>query len=114
MISVGIKTGNQNSNIKKNISVQNVLDTDSDYRRAIMGEEFVLSSAYSNVDTVRKQSSCKLDEEGYNSGHGSNSFINITQKRHSEHSLVESPTMSPLKARLHNYAGKQRKASTKG
>ena len=45
---------------KKNISIQNVMDSekgsemDEAGRRMLMGEEFILSSAHSNVDTVRK------------------------------------------------------------
>lgn len=67
-------------------------------------DEFVLSSAHSKETVARKLSSCLNDER--NSFIGSeNRGLTIVHKRNSDASFVESPTISPLKARLHMLDG---------
>lgn len=99
-LQIGIKAGHQNS-LKKNVSIQNLNDTDNFNHRGtlVTHDEFVLSSAHSK-ETVRKLSSCLNDER--NSFVGSeNRGLTIVNKRNSDASFVESPTISPLKSRLH-------------
>ena len=106
---------------KKNISIQNMLDSenDSDYnfnQRAVIGEEFVLSSAQSDAGTVMKLNS-HHDSGGRPEGSGldninifdmqsSDKFnssslnLKLSKQHNSELDMIESPTISPLKARL--------------
>lgn len=85
---------------------------------AAIGEDFVLSSAQSNVETVRKLSSCgankqtsgqiEVTNESEDIGSktvdenvDNSSSLNVKIVRQaSDQSMIESPTISPLKARL--------------
>ena len=96
-IHVGIKAGGKNS-IHRKVSVSHVLETDSDYHRAVVGEEFVLSSAQSNVDTVRQLSSHHRDNDDVRMGEPPLQIL--AGHRNSDHEPCESPVMSPLKSRL--------------
>ena len=78
------------------------------------GDEFVLSSAHSNIETVRKLSSCYQNDD-YSQGGASSGVPRLPfAQRNSEIDLVESPSRSPMKARLGSMGGvSKRKTSSK-
>ena len=99
--------------MKKNISVQNVFEELADET----GEDFVLSSNKSAVETRKLSSYHMYNENDLNSNYDYSvtSPSRRIAKGHNEVEMIESPTVSPMKARLLPLGGKtgSRKTSSK-
>ena len=82
--------------------MQNLL-SESEHRRGLRGDEFVLSSNRSNLETVRNLSSHRDDAAGQHHNSMSQKQLSLRIVKPSELTeadLVDSPTISPMRARL--------------